>query len=258
MSYGKVEICGVNTAELSVLDDEEKQELLNKTKGGDMEARQRLICGNLKLVLSVIQRFIGKRDNGDDIFQVGCIGLMKAIDNFNLTLGVKFSTYAVPMIIGEVRRYLRDNSPLKISRSLRDLAYRAMVARDEIQACKNGDVTQSEIAEKLCEKKEDVSMALDAIIEPISIYEPIASESGDSLYVIDKLSDTSSSGEDFIEKIALLEALKKLTGREKRIIDLRYYKNKTQSEVAEMLGISQAQISRIERNALAKMKKNMT
>ena len=257
MAYGKVEICGVNTASLCVLDDNEKRELLIKMKGGDEDARQRLICGNLKLVLSVIQRFMGKKDNNDDIFQVGCIGLVKAVDNFNIDLDVKFSTYAVPMIIGEIRRYLRDNNAIRISRSIRDLAYRALIAREEIQKSKDGEATIDEIAEKLYEKREDVSSALEAIVEPISIYEPVYNEGGDSLYVIDQLGDTSASDDSWLENIALADAMKKLSRREKKIIDMRYYQNKTQTEIAELLSISQAQVSRIERGALNKMKKNM-
>ena len=257
MAYGKVEICGVNTSSLCVLDDNEKRELLIKTKGGDEDARQRLICGNLKLVLSVIQRFMGKKDNNDDIFQVGCIGLVKAVDNFNINLDVKFSTYAVPMIIGEIRRYLRDNNAIRISRSIRDLAYRALIAREEIQKVKDGEATVDEIAEKLSEKREDVSSALEAIVEPISIYEPVYNEGGDSLYVIDQLGDTSASDDGWLENIALADAMKKLSRREKKIIDMRYYQNKTQTEIAELLSISQAQVSRIERGALNKMKKNM-
>lgn len=258
MAYGRVEICGVNTSGLCVLNDEEKRELLLKTHSGDAEARHKLICGNLKLVLSVIQRFIGRKDNGDDIFQVGCIGLVKAVDNFNLALDVKFSTYAVPMIIGEIRRYLRDNNAIRISRSIRDLAYRALMARDELQASKEDEVTLDEIAQRIGEKRENVSMAMEAIVEPISIYEPVYSDSGDSLYVIDQLGDVTSSDERWLEDIALKDAVEKLSRREKRIIELRYYKNKTQNEVSEEMKISQAQVSRIERGALKKMRKNMT
>ena len=202
--------------------------------------QQRLICGNLKLVLSVIQRFMGKKDNNDDIFQVGCIGLVKAVDNFNIDLDVKFSTYAVPMIIGEIRRYLRDNNAIRISRSIRDLAYRALIAREEIQKSKDGEATIDEIAEKLYEKREDVSSALEAIVEPISIYEPVYNEGGDSLYVIDQLGDTSASDDSWLENIALADAMKKLSRREKKIIDMRYYQNKTQTEIAELLSFCSA------------------
>ena len=257
MSYNKVEICGVNTSKLGVLDDEEKKELLLKCRGGDNDARQKLICGNLKLVLSIIQRFTGRSDNLDDIFQVGCIGLVKAVDNFNTELEVKFSTYAVPMIIGEIRRYLRDNNAIRVSRSIRDLAYRALQAREEIQGDKEGEATVEEIAIKLSESRENVTRAMEAIIEPISIYEPVYSENGDSIYVIDQLCDLSANDESWLENIALREAMKKLTEREIKIINMRYYKNKTQTEIADEIGISQAQVSRLERMALEKIKKNM-
>ena len=255
--YNKVEICGVNTSKLTVLDECEKKELLIRARTGDTDARQRLICGNLKLVLSVIQRFTGRSDNLDDIFQVGCIGLVKAVDNFNTELEVKFSTYAVPMIIGEIRRYLRDNNTIRVSRSIRDLAYRALQAREEIQRVKSGEATVDEIAVKLSESRENVSKAMEAIIEPISIYEPVYSENGDSLYVIDQLCDLGATDEGWLENIALREAMKKLNERETRIITLRYYKNKTQTEIAEMIGISQAQVSRLERIALDKIRRNM-
>ena len=258
MFYNKVEICGVNTAKLKTLTDEEKKTLLIQAKSGDKQARQELIDGNLRLVLSIIQRFATRGENMDDLFQVGCIGLIKAVDHFNTELDVKFSTYAVAMIIGEIRRYLRDNNAIRISRSIRDLAYRALLAREEIQKSKDGEATIDEIAEKLSEKREDVSSALEAIVEPISIYEPVYNEGGDSLYVIDQLGDTSASDDSWLENIALADAMKKLSRREKKIIDMRYYQNKTQTEIAELLSISQAQVSRIERGALNKMKKNMT
>lgn len=257
MSYNKVEICGVNTSKLGVLEDNEKRELLIKSRKGDNEARQKLICGNLKLVLSIIQRFTGRSDNLDDIFQVGCIGLVKAVDNFNTELEVKFSTYAVPMIIGEIRRYLRDNNAIRVSRSIRDLAYRALQAREEIQGTKEGEATVDEISVRLGESRENVARAMEAIVEPISIYEPVYSENGDSIYVIDQLCDLGASDEGWLENIALREAMKKLTEREKNIITLRYYKNKTQTEIADIIGISQAQVSRLERMALDKIKKNM-
>lgn len=258
MAFTKVEICGVNTSELCVLNDDEKRELLIRSQGGDSGARQRLICGNLKLVLSVIQKFIGKKDNNDDIFQVGCIGLVKAVDNFNTALDVKFSTYAVPMIIGEIKRYLRDNNAIRISRSIRDLAYRALVAREELQAGKDREITLSEIAQKLGEKRENIAMAMEAVVDPISIYEPIYSDSGDSLYVIDQLCDNTTADDGWLEKIALKEAMKKLSKRERKIIEMRYYQNRTQIEIAQHLNISQAQVSRIERGALKKLKKNMS
>lgn len=258
MAFTKVEICGVNTSELCVLNDDEKKELLIKSQNGDSGARQRLICGNLKLVLSVIQRFIGKKDNNDDIFQVGCIGLVKAVDNFNTALDVKFSTYAVPMIIGEIKRYLRDNNAIRISRSIRDLAYRALMAREELQADRDREISVLEIAEKLGEKRESIAMAMEAIVEPISIYEPVYNEGGDSLYVIDQLCDNTSAENSWLEGIALREAMEELSKRERRIIEMRYYKNRTQNEIADELKISQAQVSRIERGALKKLRKNMT
>ena len=257
MYYNKVEICGVNTADLKVLTDEEKKTLLKKTKEGDTQARQELIYGNLRLVLSIIQRFTGRKENLDDLFQVGCIGLVKAVDNFNVDLDVKFSTYAVPMIIGEIRRYLRDNNSIRISRSVRDLAYRALQAREELIREKECDPSPEEIAERLGEKKEAVVRAMEAIIEPISLYEPVYSENGDSIYVIDQLSDNTSSEEMWLENIALREAMKHLNEREKKIIQLRYYKNKTQMEIAEEIGISQAQVSRLEKGALEHMRQQI-
>ena len=257
MYYNKVEICGVNTADLKVLTDEEKKTLLKKTKEGDKEARQELIYGNLRLVLSIIQRFTNRKENLDDLFQVGCIGLVKAVDNFNTELDVKFSTYAVPMIIGEIRRYLRDNNSIRISRSVRDLAYRSLQAREELIREKECDPSTEEIAERLGEKKEAVVRAMEAIVEPISLYEPVYSENGDSIYVMDQLSDSNSSDEIWLENIVLREAMQKLNERERRIIHLRYYKNKTQMEIAEEIGISQAQVSRLEKGALEHMRKQV-
>lgn len=257
MYYNKVEICGVNTSELGVLDDEEKKSLLERTKVGDENARRDLIYGNLRLVLSIIKRFSGKRDNADDLFQVGCLGLIKAIDNFNTELDVKFSTYAVPMIIGEIRRYLRDNNAIRISRSIRDLAYRALQIREEMQAEKECEPSVDEIAEKLEVAKESVARAMEAIVEPISIYEPVYNDGGDSLYVIDQLSDGSRADEGWLENIALRDALSHLCEREKKIISMRYFKNRTQTEIATEIGISQAQVSRLEKAALEKMKKCM-
>lgn len=255
MYYNKVEICGVNTSRLKVLSDEEKRDLLVKTKAGDMQARQALIYGNLRLVLSIIQRFTNRKENMDDLFQVGCIGLVKAVDNFNIDLDVKFSTYAVPMIIGEIRRYLRDNNAIRISRSVRDLAYRALQAREELIREKECDPSIEEIAARVGEKKEAVVHAMEAIIEPISLYEPVYSENGDSIYVMDQLSDSNSSEELWLENIALRDAMKTLTERERTIIQLRYYKNKTQMEIADEIGISQAQVSRLEKGALENMRK---
>ena len=257
MYYNKVEICGVNTSTLKVLTDEEKKELLKKSKKGDEGARAELISGNLRLVLSIIQRFTGRRENMDDLFQVGCIGLVKAVDNFNTELDVKFSTYAVPMIIGEIRRYLRDNNAVRISRSVRDLAYRALSAREDLMREKEGEPTVDEIASRLGEKKESVLRAMEAIVEPVSLYEPVYSDGGDSIYLMDQLSDTSEGDESWLESIALKEAMKRLSDRERKIIDMRYYLNKTQMEIASEIGISQAQVSRLEKGALEKMRKQI-
>jgi RNA polymerase sporulation-specific sigma factor len=255
MYYNKVEIYGVNTAKLKTLSDERKRELLLKTKEGDFSAREELIYGNLRLVLSVIQRFTNRNENIDDIFQVGCLGLIKAIDNFNINLDVKFSTYAVPMIIGEIRRYLRDNNSIRISRSVRDLAYQALNAREELARDNLNEPTVEQIALKLGQEKEVVVQALEAIVAPISIYEPVYNDNGDSLYVIDQLSDLTSRDEMWLESIALTDALKILNDRERLIIDLRFFANKTQMEIAELIGISQAQVSRIEKGALERMRK---
>ena len=257
MYYNKVEICGVNTSKLQTLTDEEKRDLLVKSKAGDEDARQKLIYGNLRLVLSIIQRFTNRNENLDDLFQVGCIGLVKAVDNFNIELDVKFSTYAVPMIIGEIRRYLRDNNSIRISRSVRDLAYRSLQAREELLKTNQREPTTDEIAAKIGESRENVYRAMEAIVEPISLYEPVYSENGDSLYVVDQLCDTSSSDEMWLESIALREAMKTLSERERTIINLRFYKNKTQVEIAEEIGISQAQVSRLEKGALERMRKQI-
>ena len=257
MYYNKVEICGVNTSELKVLSDDEKKALLERIKKGDEDARQELISGNLRLVLSVVQRFVGRKENLDDLFQVGCIGLVKAVDNFNTELDVKFSTYAVPMIIGEIRRYLRDNNSIRISRSVRDLAYRALQAKEELIKQKECEPTVDDIAAALGESKEAVVRAMEAIIEPISLYEPVYNEGGDSIYVMDQISDNSSSDEIWLENIALGQAMKHLDERERTIITLRYYKNKTQMEIAEEIGISQAQVSRLEKGALEHMRKQI-
>ena len=257
MYYNKVEICGLNTAHLKVLSDDEKRELLRKSREGDEAARKDLIYGNLRLVLSIIQRFSGRRENMDDLFQVGCIGLVKAVDNFNLELDVKFSTYAVPMIIGEIRRYLRDNNAIRISRSVRDLAYRSLQVREELMAQKEREPTVEEIALQLGEKKEAVLQAMDAIVEPISLYEPVYNDNGDALYLMDQLSDTSDGDAAWLENIMLRQALESLSEREQRIIRMRFYRNKTQMEIASEIGISQAQVSRLEKAALEKMKKQM-
>ena len=254
-NYNKVEICGVNTSKLIVLSDDKKKELLLKSKNGDFEAREELIYGNLRLVLSIIQRFMNRNENVDDLFQVGCVGLIKAVDNFNVDLDVKFSTYAVPMIIGEIRRYLRDNNSIRISRSMRDIAYHALNAREELSRENENEPTVDQIASKLGESKETVVRAMEAIIAPISLYEPVYSENGDSIYVIDQLSDVTSGDEKWLENIALADAMKVLSEREHKIITMRFYKNKTQMEIAQEIGISQAQVSRIEKCALERMRK---
>ena len=257
MYYNKVEICGVNTSHLKLLTDEEKRDLLLKTRAGDEEARKELINGNLRLVLSIIQRFTGRRENQDDLFQVGCIGLVKAVDNFNVEMDVKFSTYAVPMIIGEIRRYLRDNNAIRISRSVRDLAYRSLQAREELLAAKECEPTVEEIAARIGERKEAVMHAMEAIVEPISLYEPVYNDNGDSLYLMDQLADSSDRDEMWLENIVLRQAISRLSEREQRIIDLRFYRNKTQMEIAEEIGISQAQVSRLEKATLEKIRKQL-
>ncbi|MBE6559477.1 MAG: RNA polymerase sporulation sigma factor SigG [Ruminococcaceae bacterium] len=257
MYYNKVEICGVNTAKLATLTADEKKDLLLKSKQGDEAARQKLIDGNLRLVLSIIQRFTNRRENLDDLFQVGCIGLIKAIDNFNTDLEVKFSTYAVPMIIGEVRRYLRDNNTIRVSRSVRDLAYRALQAREKLSKDMAADPTLAQIAAELGEKEENVSHAIEAIVEPVSLYEPIYNDGGDSIYVMDQISDAGASDEAWLENIALREAMKKLNEREKKIIQMRFFRGKTQMEIADEIGISQAQVSRLEKGALERIRKQM-
>ena len=257
MYYNKVEICGVNTAKLKTLSSDEKRELLIRAKSGDTVARTKLIDGNLRLVLSIIQRFTNRGENLDDLFQVGCIGLIKAVDNFNTELDVKFSTYAVPMIIGEVRRYLRDNNSIRVSRSIRDLAYRALQAREQLAANMSKEPTVEDIAKALDEKREDVAEALEAIVEPVSLYDPVYSDGGDSIYVVDQISDTDNTDENWLEDIALKEAMKKLTSREKKIVNMRFFNGKTQMEIAEEIGISQAQVSRLEKCALERIKKQM-
>ncbi len=259
MYHNKVMICGVNTSKLKVLTEEEKRELMKRVREGDEEARREMICGNLRLVLSIVQRFAGRRENPDDLFQVGCIGLIKAVDNFDMDKEVMFSTYAVPMIVGEVRRYLRDGTSVRVSRSVRDLAYRALQARDELAATLDRDPTPDEIAARLGVPREQVVNAMEAIIEPVSLYEPVFTENGDALYVIDQLSDTSrdATDESWLENIALREAVRTLTPREQKIIHLRYYKDKTQMEIASEIGISQAQVSRVEKAALEKLRKQL-
>ena len=257
MYYNKVEICGVNTSKLKVLTDEEKRDLLVKCKNGDMGARQELIYGNLRLVLSIIQRFTNRKENMDDLFQVGCIGLIKAIDNFNVTLEVKFSTYAVPMIIGEVRRYLRDNNSIRVSRSMRDLAYRALSVRDELARRTMREATVEEIALMMGEEQRTVAAAMEAIVEPVSLYESVYNDGEDSVFVIDQLCDRESGDDSWIEDISLREAMKRLGERERSIIEMRFFRGKTQMEIAAMIGISQAQVSRLEKGALEKMRREM-
>lgn len=253
----KVEICGVNTSKLPVLSHEEKDELFKKIKKGDKGAREDFINGNLRLVLSVIQRFSGRGENMDDLFQVGCIGLMKSIDNFDPSYNVKFSTYAVPMIIGEVRRYLRDNNSIRVSRSLRDIAYKAMKVREELVSKNEKEPTVEEIAKKLNIDKEDIVQALEAIQDPMSLYEPIYNDGGDAIFVIDQVSDDKNVDDNWLERISLKEAMTKLGEREKHILNLRFFKGRTQMEVAKEIGISQAQVSRLEKTALSHVKKNI-
>ena len=250
----KVEICGVNTSELPSLGDEEKRTLLVAAHAGDKAARERLIVGNLRLVLSIIQRVSSRRENFDDLFQVGCVGLIKAIDNFNTDLDVKFSTYAVPMIIGEVRRYLRDNNPIRVSRSMRDLAYRSLGVREEILRRENREPSTEEIAKILGEDRMAVGRAMEAIVEPVSLYESVYSDGDDAVYVIDQLRDLETSEEGWIEDISLREALGRLGERERLIITRRFYGGRTQMEIAEEIGISQAQVSRLEKSAIDKIR----
>lgn len=257
MNNGKVEICGVNTSKLRVLTEDEKTALLKRAKCGDTDARNELISGNLKLVLSVIKRFSGRGENPDDLFQVGCIGLIKAIDNFDLSLGLRFSTYAVPMIIGELRRYFRDNNVIRVSRSVRDLAYKALQAKEELSASLGREPKIDEIAKRLDVKREEVVNALDAIVDPISLYEPVYSESGDSIYIMDQISDDKNTDEAWLESIAINEAIARLSPRERKIILMRFYDGKTQTEVAKEISISQAQVSRLEKGALERIRKNM-
>ena len=258
MALNKVEICGVNTSTLPVLDQEEKAELFKRIKAGDEEARELYIKGNLRLVLSVIRRFQNSSENPDDLFQIGCIGLIKAIDNFDSTLGVKFSTYAVPMIIGEIRRFLRDNNSIRVSRSLKDTAYKAIYARDTLTRKNLKEPTMEEIAAEVGISKEDIVYALDAMQNPMSLYEPVYTDGGDTLYVMDQISDKKNKEETWVEHLSLSEAMKRLNDRERHIISLRFFEGKTQTEVADMIGISQAQVSRLEKNALKAMRGYLT
>ena len=247
---GKVEICGVNTARLPVLKNEEMMALLRRTKEGDRAAREQLICGNLRLVLSVIQRFLGRGENVDDLFQVGCIGLIKAIDNFDIRQNVRFSTYGVPMIVGEIRRYLRDNSAIRVSRSMRDTAYKVLQAREKLMADSQREPTVEQISRYLDLPREEVVFAMDAIVDPVSLYEPIYEHGGDTICVMDQVKDTENTDDSWIRQISLKEAIRRLPERERNILALRFYEGKTQMEVSAEIGISQAQVSRLEKTAL--------
>lgn len=253
----KVEICGVNTSKLPVLTNKEKEELFIKIKAGDKKAREEFINGNLKLVLSVVRKFNNRGENVDDLFQVGCIGLIKAIDNFDLSQNVLFSTYAVPMIIGEIRRHLRDNNSIRVSRSLRDIAYKALQAKEALVAKNNREPTIDEVAKEIGAPKEEIANALDAIQDPVSLYEPIYNDGADSLFLIDQIGDEKNIDENWVEDIAISEGLKKLNNREQMIIRKRFFDGKTQMEVADEIGISQAQVSRLEKSALLHMRKSI-
>lgn len=255
MQWGKVEICGINTADLKVLRESQKTELLIEARKGNKKAREELIQGNLRLVLSVIQRFVNRGENLDDLFQVGCIGLIKAVDNFDITQNVRFSTYAVPMIIGELRRYLRDYNPIRVSRSMKDTAYHAMQVRERIQNEQNREATIEEIAKELDKPREQVVLALEAIVEPVSLYEPVYSDGGDTIYVMDQIGDTTSE-KDWIDEMLIKQSIKNLSDREKKILNMRFMRGMTQMEVATEVGISQAQVSRLEKSAISKIKNN--
>ena len=257
MSFNKVEICNVDTSTLMTLTEDEKQELLRRTREGDKGAREKLILGNLRLVLSVVGRFNTKRDSADDLFQVGCVGLIKAIDNFNPDFAVRFSTYAVPMIVGELRRYQRDNNSVRVSRGIRDLAYRALQIKEEVSRTDGREATIPEIAKALGVTERAVGEAMEAIVEPVSLFDSVYGEDDDKMYVIDKLADDDEESDTWIENMALKEALGRLAGRERDIIMRRYYNGKTQMEIAEEIGISQAQVSRLEKSAIEKMRKYM-
>lgn len=250
----KVVICGIDTSELEVIPAAEMKELMLKIKAGDEVARERFIRGNLKLVLSVLRRFSGRGEDPDDLFQVGCIGLIKAVDNFDISLDVKFSTYAVPMILGEIRRYLRDNNSIRVSRSLRDLAYKALQARERLSAKLSREPTNAEIAKELDRTENEVVNALDSIADPISLYEPIYTDNGDSVYVLDQIKDDKNTDDQWLDEIAISQAIGKLSERERRILSLRFYNGRTQTEVSDEIGISQAQVSRLEKSALEKIK----
>ena len=251
----KVEICGVNTSKLPLLTEKQKEELFERIKQGDMKARQEFIYGNLRLVLSIMHRFSNRGENADDLFQIGCIGLIKALDNFDTSHDVKFSTYAVPMIIGEIRRYLRDNNSIRVSRSMRDTAYKALAVRERLTAANGKEPTVEAIAKELNLPCEDVSIALDAIMDPVSLQEPVYHDGGDAVFVMDQIADDKNIDDSWLEKISLKEAMQKLQERERLILTLRFFRGKTQMEVADEIGISQAQVSRLEKNALNHMRK---
>ena len=254
---GKVEICGVNTAKLPTLTAAETDALLRRAKNGDSAARERLVEGNLRLVLSVLQRFSGRGENADDLFQVGCVGLIKAIDNFDVSQNVRFSTYGVPMIIGEIRRYLRDNSAIRVSRSMRDTAYRVLQAREKLQRENQREPTVEQIAKELDLPREEVVFAMDAVVDPVSLFDPVYSDGGDTVCVMDQVRDTRNTDESWLDRIALREAVDKLSPREQRILAMRFYDGKTQMEVSGEIGISQAQVSRLEKNAISTIRRNL-
>ena len=256
MHYNKVEICGVNTAKLPVLKEQEKLELIRRAQQGDQEARQKMIAGNLRLVLSVVQKFAGRKESMDDLFQVGCIGLIKAVDGFNTELGVRFSTYGVPMIVGEIRRFLRDNNTVRVSRSVRDLAYKAMQMREELQKKLGREPTMEEIAVEMDQPIAAITVALESVVDPISLYEPVYNDGGDPIFVMDQIGD--EGGEDsWVSSIVFRQTMQQLTEREKKIMALRFLQGKTQVEVASEIGISQAQVSRLEKNALERIKRQI-
>ena len=255
MANNKVEICGVDTSALPVLTNERMRELFPLVHGGDLKAREEFIQGNLRLVLSVVQRFSNRGENADDLFQVGCIGLIKALDNFDVTQNVRFSTYAVPIIIGEIRRYLRDNNPIRVSRSLRDAAYKALQARDRLVTSLGREPTVSEIARELDLPESDVVFAMEAIQDPVSLFEPIYNDGGDAIFIIDQVRDDKHVDTQWLENLAVNEALRRLNAREQKILRLRFFEGRTQMEVAGEIGISQAQVSRLEKNALQHMRK---
>ena len=258
MQHAKVEICGVNTATLKLLTSEQKEELLRKIAQGDAAARQEFIEGNLRLVLSVIQRFIGRGEMVDDLFQVGCIGLIKAVDNFDMNYQVKFSTYAVPMIVGELRRHMRDSGSVRVSRSLRDTAYKALAAKEKLTGELSREPRVEEIAKELDLRKEDVVLALDSILEPISLFEPIYCDNGDAVFVMDQVADPVNTDENWMEELAIRDSISSLSAREKKILALRFFEGRTQVEVAKEVGISQAQVSMLEKGAIEQIKKNLS